>query len=153
MCDKPAELLDIYPTLLELLDFPANKSLEGHSLLPQLREASAPRKWPAITTHNHDNHGIRTENWRYIRYADGSEELYDMKQDPHEWNNLLSPTRNKPSPSIRARADELAKWIPRQNRKPAPRSAARILTYDRDTGRTVWQGEEIKPGDPIPELK
>ena len=153
VCSKPAELLDIYPTLLDLLAFPANEALEGHSLLPQLRNASAPRKWPAITTHNHDNHGIRTENWRYIRYADGSEELYDMEKDPHEWHNLLAADRGKPGSDARARADELAKWIPRVNRRPAPRSANRILTYDRDTGRSVWQGEEIKPGDPIPELK
>ncbi len=153
VCSKPAELLDIYPTLLDLLAFPANEALEGHSLLPQLRNASALRKWPAITTHNHDNHGIRTENWRYIRYADGSEELYDMEKDPHEWHNLLAADRSRPGSAARVRADELAKWIPRVNRKPAPRSANRILTYDRDTGRSVWQGEEIKPGDPIPELK
>ena len=87
-CSKPAELLDIYPTLLELCGLPAKDELEGHSLGPQLRDADAARTWPAITTHNHDNHGVRSERWRYIRYADGSEELYDMRADPYEWNNL-----------------------------------------------------------------
>ncbi|MCU0613343.1 MAG: sulfatase, partial [Candidatus Eisenbacteria bacterium] len=84
-CGRPVELLDIFPTLLELSGFPARPDLEGHSLVPQLKDARAPREWPAITTHNHDNHGIRTERWRYIRYADGSEELYDMQADPKEW--------------------------------------------------------------------
>ena len=34
------------------------------------------------------NHTVRTERWRYIRYADGSEELYDHAADPREWKNL-----------------------------------------------------------------
>jgi arylsulfatase A-like enzyme len=50
--------------------------------VPQLKDAAAPRERPAITTHNQGNHGIRSERWRYIRYADGSEELYDMQADP-----------------------------------------------------------------------
>ncbi|MBT7875444.1 MAG: sulfatase, partial [Verrucomicrobia bacterium] len=87
-CSKPAELLDLYPTLSDLAGLPQPSGLEGHSLLPQLKDAESPRKWPAITTHNHDNHGIRSEHWRYIRYADGSEELYDMRKDPNEWDNL-----------------------------------------------------------------
>ncbi|MGH8017587.1 MAG: sulfatase-like hydrolase/transferase, partial [Opitutaceae bacterium] len=87
-CARPAELLDIFPTLLALTGQPARADLEGHSLIPQLRKADAPREWPAITTHNQGNHSVRTERWRYIRYADGKEELYDMIRDPNEWNNL-----------------------------------------------------------------
>ncbi|NIP94692.1 MAG: sulfatase, partial [Akkermansiaceae bacterium] len=147
VCTRPAELLDLYPTLVDLLDLPENKTLEGHSLVPQLKDAQAPRPWPAITTHNHDNHGIRTEKWRYIRYADGSEELYDMEKDPHEWNNLAA------SVSHEAKKRELAKWLPNRNLKPVPKSAHRILTHDPETGKTTWQGEPIKPGDPIPELQ
>src|SRR5690606_35171499 len=82
-CNQPVELLDIYPTLAAMTgckDTPAD--LEGHSLMTQLRDASSKREWPAITSHNQGNHGIRTERWRYIRYADGSEELYDMQADP-----------------------------------------------------------------------
>src|SRR5690606_15487908 len=88
-CSQPAELLDIYPTLLELCSLPPRDDLEGISLMPQLIDANAVRSRPAITSHNQGNHGIRSERWRYIRYADGSEELYDMQQDPQEWNNLV----------------------------------------------------------------
>ena len=42
-------------------------------------------------------------------------------------------------------------WLPKVSRKPAPGSAARILTYDAN-GRTIWENTEIKPGAPIPEL-
>ena len=142
ICGKPAELLDIYPTLLELAGLPKNNKLEGHSLIPQLEDKDAHREWPAITTHNHDNHGIRSENWRYIIYADGSEELYDMKNDPNEWHNVASKPENK------AIIAKLKKYIPKVNKKPAKGSKARILTYD---GKTViWQGKEVKANDPIP---
>ena len=69
---------------------PARPDLEGHSLAPQLRNAAAPRAWPAITTHNPGNHAVRTKDWRYIRYADGSEELYDLAADPEELTNLVT---------------------------------------------------------------
>ena len=62
--------------------------LEGLSLSPQLKDASTKRERPAITSHNQGNHGVRSEKWRYIVYADGSEELYDMVNDPNEWTNV-----------------------------------------------------------------
>jgi arylsulfatase A-like enzyme len=143
-CSKPAELLDIYPTLVQLAGLPARGGLEGHSLVPQLQDANADRPWPAITTHNHDNHGVRSERWRYIEYADGSQELYDMKNDPNEWDNLAGDPQY---------ADIIAqhrRCLPKQNAKPAPGSRHRILVYD--NGRVNWEGEDVGPNDPIPEL-
>ena len=144
VCSKPAELLDIYPTLLELTGLPTKDDLEGHSLVPQLKDAKAIRPWPAITTHNHDNHGIRSEHWRFIRYADGSEELYDLRDDPNEWTNLIG---HKGTLQIAA---EHRKWLPKVNRKPAPGSRHRVLIYK--DGQANWQGEDISKDDPIPEI-
>ena len=141
--NKPAELLDIYPTLVELAGLPEKGGLEGISLVPQLNNTTAPRARPAITTHNHDNHGVRSENWRYITYADGSEELYDMRNDPHEWTNLAG--QSKYAAVIR----EHRRWLPQINLRPAPGSAARVLLYD--DGKVNWEGEDIAPGAPIPE--
>lgn len=141
-CSKPAELLDLYPTLADLAGLPAPKGVEGHSLKPQLENANAPREWPAITTHNHDNHGIRSEHWRYIRYADGSEELYNMRQDPNEWTNLAEDTAYS---DVKA---EHAKFLPEKSAKPAPGSRSRILVFE--DGIPVWEGNTIHPGDPIP---
>ncbi|MGE0759237.1 MAG: sulfatase [Pirellulaceae bacterium] len=138
-CNRPAELLDIFPTLLELCDFPSRTDLEGHSLGPQLRDATAPRRWPAITTHNQGNHGIRTEQWRYIRYADGSEELYDTQQDPHEWTNRAG------EPELASVRQELAAWLPRTDLPPVPGSASRVLTFNATTGEAVWEGSRIIP--------
>ena len=52
---------------------------------------------PAITTHGFKNHTVRTEGWRYIRYADGDEELYDEAADPLEYTNLAEPLRTRRS--------------------------------------------------------
>ncbi|HSG69266.1 MAG TPA: sulfatase/phosphatase domain-containing protein, partial [Planctomycetaceae bacterium] len=142
---SPAELLDIYPTLNELCALPARDDLEGHSLVPQLKDPKAPREWPAITTHNSGNHGIRTENWRYIHYADGSEELYDMRKDPNEWTNLASD---------KLYADILAehrKWLPKIDVEPVPGSAHRVLTFR--NGQVNWEGSDVGPDDPIPEIE
>ncbi|MFV2068940.1 MAG: sulfatase [Pirellulales bacterium] len=144
MCNRPAELLDIYPTLVELCGLPHKESLEGHSLVSQLRDADAPRPWPAVTTHNHDNHAVRSERWRYIRYADGSEELYDLEKDPNEWDNLAA------DPHYAEVIEKHRQSLPRVNAKPAPGSRHRILVYEQ--GQATWEGEPIDPKSPVPGL-
>lgn len=142
-CTQPAELLDLYPTLVELCGLPPRDSLEGHSLVPQLRNASTPRPWPAITTHGPNNHTIRSEHWRYIRYADGTEELYDLRSDPNEWRNLAS------DPTHTARKRDLAQWLPRVNTAPLPGGAVRLLEIR--NGVPYWEGKPIGPEERIPE--
>lgn len=144
-CVQPAELLDIYPTLVELAGLTESDGLEGLSLLPQLRDAAAKRERPAITSHNQGNNAIRSEKWRYIRYADGSEELYDMTADPHEWHNLAG------SPGHEAIIAEHKAWLPKLDQPLAPNSSARILTYDAATDTATWEEKPVKRTDPIPE--
>lgn len=143
-CTQPAELLDMYPTLIKLCDLPDKNGLEGISLMPQLKDANAKRERPAITTHNHDNHGIRSENWRYISYADGSEELYNMRKDPNEWKNLAADPKHKEVIASHR------KWLPKHSKKPAPGSRSRILIFE--AGKANWEGEDIGKDDPVPEL-
>jgi len=86
-------LIDIYPTLLELCGLEADPIHEGHSLMPLLHDPNADWEHPAITSFGPGNHAVRTERWRYIRYNDGSEELYDHATDPHEWTNLAAQAK------------------------------------------------------------
>jgi len=137
-CAQPTELLDIYPTLVELAGLPPRQGLEGHSLVPQLRDAKASRPWPAITTHGPGNHAVRSEHWRYIRYANGSEELYDHRSDPHEWVNLANDAR------YRTIVREHARWLPTHDADPAPGSVDRLLM--RKFGVWTWEGMPIIPG-------
>lgn len=141
VCGRPAELLDIYPTLVDLAGVEGPRhELEGLSLRPQLEDADAPRDRPAITSHNQGSYSLVTERWRYIRYVNGAEELYDIQADPHEWNNLSEEREG-----VKA---ELRRHIPAVDRGPAPGSAHRVLTYyDRVP---VWEGRPIREDDPIP---
>ncbi len=138
-CGQPAELLDVYPTLLELCGLPARNDLEGHSLVSQLRDATTPRKWPAITTHNQGNHAVRSEKWRYIRYADGSQELYDMVADPNEWTNLAG------KPEYATVIREHGQWLPKVDLPAAPGSQHRLL--ERVDGEWYWEGKRIVPSE------
>lgn len=135
-CSQPAELLDLYPTLVELCGLPPPPGLEGHSLMPQLKNARAKRRWPAITTHNVGNHAVRSERWRYIRYAEGSQELYSLRTDPNEWTNTVA------NPKLAKVVRDHARWLPRTNALPAPGSAHRILVQ-RD-GVWFWEGKPIR---------
>ncbi len=139
VCTRPAELLDLYPTLVELCGLPARDGLEGHSLVPQLKAPESPRPWPAVTTHNRGNHAIRSERWRYIRYADGSEELYDHRADPNEWTNLAH------DPSLAGVRRDHARWLPAREANPVPGSMSRLL--DREDGIWYWENRPIVPGE------
>ncbi|MBL6911235.1 MAG: DUF4976 domain-containing protein, partial [Pirellulales bacterium] len=103
----------IYPTLIDLCGLPVNQKLEGVSLEPLLKNAHSAWKHVAVSTLGHNNHAVRDERWRYIRYADGSEELYDHQTDPNEWSNLAVQSLTPEHDAIIAR---LKKHLPGTNR-------------------------------------
>ena len=112
-CDRTVSLMDVYPTLIDLCGLSQKSGLEGKSLLPLLKDPKAKWDRPAVTTFRKGNHGVRSERWRYIRYHDGTEELYDHNVDPMEWTNLAS------KPESAAVKKELAKWLPKVNAEPS----------------------------------
>ena len=84
---QPISLVDIYPTLCELAGIGAPGHLEGESIVPMLRDPSVERQY-AFSSYGPENTAVQTATMRYIRYEDGSAELYDHSSDPHEWINL-----------------------------------------------------------------
>jgi arylsulfatase A-like enzyme len=86
--DRTVSLLDLYPTLLDLTGLPPRPGLDGHGLSPLLADPRAAWNRPVVTTYDFGEYSIRDERFRYIRYIDGSEELYDHRVDPEEWTNL-----------------------------------------------------------------
>jgi arylsulfatase A-like enzyme len=84
---QPVSLVDTYPTLCDLAGIPKPEHLDGESVVPLLKDASAKRD-AAFISYGPENTAMQTERYRYIRYEDGSEELYDQQKDPHEWTNL-----------------------------------------------------------------
>lgn len=117
VCRQPAGLIDLYPTLSEMAGLKQPGGLEGQSLMPQLKDVKTARR-PTITTFWMNNHAIRSERYRYIRYADGSEELYDHERDPHEWRNLAK------NPNYAPIMAEHRKYLPTVNAQPVEGNAA-----------------------------
>ena len=87
-CTRNVNLLDLYPTLIELCGLPA-KELDGKSFKPLLENPDLP--WtPTVTTEGKGNHSVMSEKWHYIQYENGAEELYAVEEDPMEWKNLAN---------------------------------------------------------------
>jgi arylsulfatase A-like enzyme len=92
--DRPVGLIDIFPTLLELTAQSPRADLEGQSLVSLMKDPDANWDRPALTTFGPKNHSLRSTRWHYLRYADGSQELYDHENDPHEWHNLADKSEH-----------------------------------------------------------
>lgn len=93
--DTPVSLIDIYPTLLKLcrLPPPTAQTLDGVDLGPLLQgESSLPRK-TVLSTWGVGNHSVTDGRFRYIRYLNGDEELYDLSTDRYEWTNQAGNPR------------------------------------------------------------
>jgi len=86
--NQPISHVDIYPSLCDFAGIPKPVHLEGRSILPLLKDPSATRDF-AFLSYGPQNTAAQSERYRYLRYEDGSEELYDHQKDPHEWTNLI----------------------------------------------------------------
>ena len=139
--DAPVELLDLFPTLCNLTGLPEKQGLEGHSLVPLLKNVNHKREWPAICTHGPDNNVVITEQWRFIQYADGSRELYNRDEDPYEWHNLAIKEGYKHI------MEKLAGFLP-ESAAPAPGSKTRLI--EMIDGEFYWQGEKIEKDAKVP---
>lgn len=124
-CRRPVALLDIYPTLSELCDIPVPRWCDGRSFTPLLEQPDTDWPYPALTIQGKGNYSARTEEWRYTRYFDGGEELYNHRDDPYEWRNLADV------PAHRDVKNRLAASLPTA-------AAATVLPR----GLADWQDEE-----------
>ncbi|TWT84052.1 Choline-sulfatase [Planctomycetes bacterium CA13] len=129
VAEHPVSLIDLYPTLVDLCGLPSETRkngsgapLDGHSVRPflenpQTGEWDGPEgalsmiyfgekhKGGGKNLVDHQHWSYRTQRWRYIRYNDGVEELYDHDSDPREWNNLAG------SPELAAVKQELKRQM------------------------------------------
>jgi len=105
-CNAPVQLIDIYPTLIDMCELPSFKLLEGHSLADLIQNPDKNWVHPACSFYGEGNIAIRDERFRLIRYEDNSIEFYDMDNDPNEWYNLANDSE------YRNKKEELTKHIP-----------------------------------------
>jgi len=118
-CRRPVSFIDIHPTLIDICGLTTRPELEGRTLLSLLKNPQAKWDRPALTTHGRNNHSLRTERWRYIRYSDDTEELYDHNNDQLEWTNLAS------DPKYADIKRQLSKWLPETNAPDVPNNPSR----------------------------
>ncbi|MEC9227433.1 MAG: sulfatase-like hydrolase/transferase, partial [Verrucomicrobiota bacterium] len=109
ICSEPIGLINVYRTLCDLTGLTAPDYVDGISLVPWLRNPYLPKEQPALITWGRGNYSLRSKHWRYNRYFDGSEELYDHRKDPYEWTNLAN------NPDYAMMMQKFAsKWLPQQ---------------------------------------
>ena len=120
ICSRPVDFMTVYPTLCELAGLPIPSHVEGSSLVRLLRDPMAAWDAPAISTEGYMNHAVRTQQYRYIRYDDGSEELYDHNVDPNEWTNLAK------KPELMNVIESLKAMLPKENALPKKKSASAL---------------------------
>jgi len=121
-CDRITSLLDIFPTLLELCGLPQKEGLDGHSLIPLLEDPASDWDYPAISTYDFSEFSVRTPQWRYTRYIDDSEELYDHWKDPEEWTNLAY------KPGFKDIKKKLSLYFP-QNPAPLAETSYKLMPH------------------------
>jgi arylsulfatase A-like enzyme len=134
--DTPVGLIDIYPTLVSLagLTPPRAHTLDGVDLSTILRGASAARGRPVLSTYGPGNHSIRDPRYRYTRFSNGTEELYDHDRDPHEWTNLAADPRHAATKS------RLAAHLPKTDAPPIEFASA----ADRDNDINIIPAEVLR---------
>lgn len=94
--DNVVQNIDIYPTVLELLGIsqPKNITLHGRSLVPLLINDDV--AWNnTVYTCAVGNYGLITQSYRFTKLNEGGYQLFDLKKDPHEWNNLANKKKYK----------------------------------------------------------
>lgn len=91
---EQAELVDIMPTILDMLDIKISSSLQGNSLLPLLGTSKDVNKY-VFSTHGVDEASVRTNEWKLIFKTNGSHELYNLISDPKEIKNLVEERKDK----------------------------------------------------------
>ncbi|MCF8379211.1 MAG: sulfatase [Bacteroidales bacterium] len=139
-CNKTVNLIDLYPTLIELCNLPEKALLDGKSITPLLKNPEL--EWsPAITTQGPGSFSVISPDWHYITYEKGGEELYDLKNDPMEWENL---TRSESRTIIEAKT-YLQSFLPDSYADKLPQS-------DKDKSRNDVD-LTIKPGRDLNTLK
>lgn len=91
-------LLDLFPTITDIVGINKPSFLQGNSLFPLMHERLIKHQISPLDTFEviqknigeYENFALRTNDWKYISYANKFVELYNVKNDPHEWYNLNS---------------------------------------------------------------
>jgi uncharacterized sulfatase len=92
------EYVDLFPSLVELAALPKPSGLQGTSFAPLLKNPSSAGRDAVYTIVMRGaaraGHALHTAKFTYLAWPDGSEQLYDVAADPHEYVNLVKDPRH-----------------------------------------------------------
>ncbi len=129
--DQTVSLIDLYPTLINLANLPQKENLDGHNFSELLRAPSANWEYPGVTV-SVNGTSVLTNDFHFIQYLDGGEELYEVKKDPMEWNNLIYDAKYQ---NI---IENLRKYIPKTRKEPSKERYKKPKNYvDADQDPTI----------------
>ena len=140
--DVTASLIDMYPTFVEMCGLPRpHQKLEGTSLASTLEKPKVAKDRDVYLPYMAPGeYAIINKDWRYISYGDDGEELYDLKSDPNEWNNLAE------NPNYEDTKRLLRKSAPKKFSPAAPkRTIGKDLIIEGETFRWRKEGEKVAP--------
>lgn len=119
---RAVNLIDFYPTLIELCGLPAKSNLDGRSFAPLLENPDLAWDYPTVTVFGRGNASIHDERYHYMLYNDGTEEFYDLRTDPMEWNNLAQ----KLTPEQAAVRTRLVSFVPESFADSVPATDSKL---------------------------
>ena len=135
--NQPVNLISIFPTLVSLLNLESDVDFDGPNLAPLLENPKASWPHPSIIDYEYGNTAVRDQRWRYIRYKDATEELYDHQNDPNEWKNLAS------DPAYQKIKDRLSSHLPATYTPNVPGKSAFIFNPENWTFTNKKTGQII----------
>ena len=133
--DATVSLIDVFPTLTDLSGVADSGKRDGQSLAAVLKDPATARDRDVLLPGMQpEEYAVMNRDWRYIRYADGTEELYNVRQDPNEWNNVA---RN---PEFEGVKTKLRAAAPARFAEPGPGANSLKLVIDGDAFR--WESKK-----------
>lgn len=106
--NRNVSLIDVFPTLTELAGIAPKPDISGRSILPLLANPDATWNHPVVSVYQDGHYSVIHGDWHYIPYEVGGEELYNLAEDPHEWDNLAF------NEDQTERKQQLASFIPKE---------------------------------------
>jgi arylsulfatase A-like enzyme len=137
--DVFVDQVDFGPTFLEACNVPSSKKVSGTSLMPWLKNET-PSQWRRSTCSQmngvelyYTQRIVMTKDYKYVYNGFDYDELYDLKNDPHEMHNLAFPDLSAKRTEVLA-----GKGLPRNADLPWPSLSTHLEEIRKDLLKEMW---------------
>ena len=138
--ETTVSLIDMYPTFNDLCKLPKEKGLDGTSIATVLANPESAQDRNIFLPYMEPNsYAVINQKYRYIHYADNTEEFYNLVKDPNEWNNSAS------NPEYKSIIEKMKKWAPKNHAKPGADKGDRNLKLVLEGEKFHWENVTPRP--------